>query len=291
MASLYGNEWKDRLKEYLSPEQQEMTSYVISEMQLIILNASLWHCRQPWAVPERKVTDNLILILEKGTLDVQVADQRQTIIPGNCVFIPENLNHSYGFHEGCSECSLFVMHALPLHPSIEHPFSGLDSFFQNLEYSAATFSMLRRGIALRNYNQNEAFAYVSWVVQSIILDLVSAGHYRKETKNYTSSRIKEAYRFIHNNVAEDFSIRDVAESVGLKEVQFRKLFRRETGFSPNAYIHRLRLLYSVRLLTRYNYSLKEVAGKSGFNSVSYFCSSFMKYFHCTPEHYRKKQQK
>lgn len=285
--SIYGNEEKDRLKDYLSAEELRQTAFLLTEMRFIVLNASLWHCREPWRVPERRVTDNLVMIVVDGEYDVTVDGKNAILRRGDAVFIPENVPHNYSFASGFEEGHNFILHVLPLYPSVASPFHGFTSPFLSLSGFESKLESLYRAVALRNYDEATAFSYVGGILQQILIDAALRGNYRCGGFSFSDSRVKEAYRFIAENFTVDLSIRDIAATTGLKEVQFRRIFQRETGFGPSAYIHRLRLLHSVRLLLRYPYKLERIASESGFNSVTYFCSSFLSFFKMSPEKFRR----
>lgn len=288
MNTIYGNEEKDRLSGLLAEEQQKSLEYLLSEMRFIVLNASLWHSFPPWSVGERVIFDNLVLIVADGVLEVTVNGETRRAEAGDCVFIPETISHAYKLGEGCTSCSQFILHVLPLSPTCANPFGILDSCFQKLKYPEAVFSMLRRAIAMRNHNEPLALSYAGTILQQILMEAVEAGHCRTGEHTPGASRLAAAYSFFAQNYTANISIADVAAAVNLKESQFRRIFRQETGFTPNAYLHRLRLLNSVRVLMRRKYTLREVAEHSGFNSVTYFCTSFLRFFKMTPENFRRK---
>jgi AraC-like DNA-binding protein len=164
----------------------------------------------------------------------------------------------------------------------------LDNCFLKLKHKEAIFDMLRRAIAMRNHNDLSALSYAGTIIQHILMEAVEEGHFNPGKNMLSLSRIAAAYDFIADNYARDISIVDVAETVNLKESQFRRIFKRETGFTPNAYLCRIRLQNSVRKLMRHKLTLKEVARQSGFNSVTYFCTSFLRFFKMTPKNFRKK---
>jgi len=95
------------------------------------------------------------------------------------------------------------------------------------------------------------------------------------------------YEFIEINYRNSFSVADLAASVNLKEARFRRIFREASGMTPSEYTHRVRLHHAARLLVRFDYNLAKIAVESGFNSTSYFCSSFLKFYRMTPEQYRR----
>ena len=61
--SLYGNERKIVLENRCSPERYEQIVSFLSAQDFHILNASYWHAEQPWEVPKREISDNLIVIV------------------------------------------------------------------------------------------------------------------------------------------------------------------------------------------------------------------------------------
>ncbi len=286
MATKFGNERKDRLEGYASKELLAELAHLLSEMRFIVLNASLWRCEAPWAVPARRISDNLVVFVIDGELDFSVADATEVLGPGFCAIVPENEWHSYRFHGACERGSIFVLHALPLLPGPANPFRGFVSPFQKLRHPGAVLASLTRGVALRNYSETAAFSYVAEILRGIFLDAAEEGSYVHEGPLSRSSRLKNAYAFINENLANDIGVGDIARSVGLKEVQFRRLFRKEAGLGPSAYLHRLRLLSAARALMRYDYGLETVASMSGFHSTSYFCSSFLRFFKRTPGDFR-----
>jgi len=289
-VSLYGNEEKDRLENYFPDAILQQTSHLLTEMKFIILNASLWRCQTPWHVPERRITDNLVMIPIEGEYAVTVGQESATIRRGEAVFIPEGAPHTYGFAPDCNQGSNFILHALPLYPSATSPFQGFSSPFQRLSHPEAVLEQLYRGVALRNHNESAAFTYIGGILQHLLIDAMVNGNYHCDNMAASDSRIKTAYRFINDNFTANLSINDIATIAGLKEVQFRRIFRRETNLLPNEYIHRLRLMHAVRLLLRYNYKLERIATESGFHSTSYFCSSFQRFFKMTPESFRQKHR-
>jgi len=288
MKTIYGNEEKDRLTSLLTEAQQKSLGYLLSEMRVIVLNASLWHSLPPWSVGERVIFDNLVLIVADGVLSVTVNGETRLAEAGDCIFIPETTPHSYKLAEGCTASSQFILHVLPLSPISANPFGILDSYFQKLKYPEAIFAMFRRAVAIRNHIEPLALSYAGTILQQILMEAIEDGHCQTGEHTPGASRLAAAYEFFAQNYTANISIVDVAAAVNLKESQFRRIFKQETGFTPNAYLHRLRLLNSVRVLMRRKYTLQEVAEKSGFNSVTYFCTSFLHFFKMTPDNFRRK---
>ena len=102
------------------------------------------------------------------------------------------------------------------------------------------------------------------------------------------SRIEQVKRYVDFHfTAPDLSVSRLAQTAGMSEVYFRRLFKAEYGLSPLRYIVSLRL-GKARELMKYPFlSLDECAKQSGFSSQQYFCKVFREYVGITPSDYRK----
>ncbi len=76
----------------------------------------------------------------------------------------------------------------------------------------------------------------------------------------------------------DHKICDYADMCSMSEVGFRKLFIEYTGKTPVEYRTQLRLKMAADMLLDGEYSVTEAAARSGFNSISFFCREFKKFY-------------
>ncbi|HYC87150.1 MAG TPA: nickel-binding protein [Chryseosolibacter sp.] len=74
----------------------------------------------------------------------------------------------------------------------------------------------------------------------------------------------------------------LSTAVGASKAQVYRKLTRLTGYSPNAFIHELRLRNSLQLVRREFGNVAQIAFASGFNSPSYFTKSFKKRFGKSP---------
>lgn len=88
--------------------------------------------------------------------------------------------------------------------------------------------------------------------------------------------------------AENFTVGEMADSIGLNPGVFGKKFRKETGMSPADFVRRVKLEESVRLMREESRNVTETAYSLGFSSSQYFATIFKKYFGRTPKEFRKR---
>jgi len=85
----------------------------------------------------------------------------------------------------------------------------------------------------------------------------------------------------------DITVAAIANSCGISEVYFRKLFKEDFGISPLKYIHQLRVRLAMTLLEAGHYSISEISEQTGFSDQRYFASCFKKETGMTPTEYKK----
>ncbi len=90
------------------------------------------------------------------------------------------------------------------------------------------------------------------------------------------TRIEQEYR------SHALSVAQLAADAGYSRFHFARLFRRETGQNPHAYLQRYRIRRAMELLVSTNNPVKQVALESGFSDCAYFCKEFKRWTHHTP---------
>lgn len=114
------------------------------------------------------------------------------------------------------------------------------------------------------------------IEQSKKLELISA-----------SPILSKAVDFIAKNYNNDFSIEELAGALSISSRYLRRLFREELNTNISSYVNKLRMEKAVELLNTREYSVSEVAYRSGFNSPQYFSTVFLKKTGMTPLGYVK----
>jgi len=125
--------------------------------------------------------------------------------------------------------------------------------------------------------------------KSAILRLVA--YYLENTQTsvsvvQSSSSFLKLTEYISNNLDRKLTIEEMAEVMHLSPNYFIRLFRSQFGTTPMKYITEQRLKLASRLLINKNYTVRDVAIKTGFSTVYYFDRIFKNYTGFTPTQYR-----
>lgn len=102
----------------------------------------------------------------------------------------------------------------------------------------------------------------------------------------TVGGMEEVLSYITKHLEQPISLDELARRAALSPFHFSRMFKRETGFSPHAYLVRSRVDRARYLLKSTNLSVKEIAFSTGFQSECGFCTTFKKWCKSTPTQYR-----
>jgi DNA-binding IclR family transcriptional regulator/AraC-like DNA-binding protein len=107
-------------------------------------------------------------------------------------------------------------------------------------------------------------------------------------RSYYSGIVEQAKTYMAENVHEQLDMEKVAKHFKVGYSWFRRIFKRETGESPNSHYMNLRIAKAKKLLRSSDTPIKEIAEKLGYENQYYFSNIFRKKAGCNPTEYRKK---
>lgn len=108
----------------------------------------------------------------------------------------------------------------------------------------------------------------------------------RETAHGLNEKLQNAVRTISDTYRQNISIPELAQSCGMSETYFRRLFARAYGMSPGDYITHLRISYACELLKNTSLSVETIGYECGYGDPAYFCRVFKKNNGLPPSVYR-----
>ena len=103
------------------------------------------------------------------------------------------------------------------------------------------------------------------------------------------SRISEAISYIRDNIGSRIEISKLADMACMSKDHFTRMFRKETGETPNQYIILRKMEKAELLIVTTEMSVKSIANALGYDDSSYFNRLFRKQTGVTPQQYRDRQ--
>ena len=99
--------------------------------------------------------------------------------------------------------------------------------------------------------------------------------------------IREAENYIRFHYDNEISINSLASLLNLSAEYFSRLFKSETGMTPQNMVIKYRMEKACRLLSSTSLSINEISACIGIHDQRYFSKLFKKRFGCSPTEYRK----
>ena len=102
--------------------------------------------------------------------------------------------------------------------------------------------------------------------------------------------IREAVSFIETHYAEEISVEQIAELLGLHRSYFGKLFKSVTGKSPQQFLMNYRMVKAADQLTLTKKPVHEIGASVGYQNQMHFSRAFKTIYGCSPSQWRKNHQ-
>jgi AraC-like DNA-binding protein len=108
--------------------------------------------------------------------------------------------------------------------------------------------------------------------------------------SFIDYRVRKSIVLMSEQLGSEIALDDVARGAGLSRPHFYKLFRRQTGVTPNIYLNTLRMERAVQRLGQTDQSITEIGDELGFSCQSVFTRFFSSHVGMAPSDYRRAVQ-
>ena len=276
----------------------------ITQMELTLLNAGWAKDDERWNFGPICSTFMRIYWVTRGSAYVTLNGKEHMLTEGHFYLIPPLITHydrsdgvfeHYYFHVSCSTqmteqvfgrytlpfevesnqaCCKFFVEIARRFPELKLPQPEPDSYetTPGLVSSARRFAQYPIG--------------VRYEINGILLQLFSRFlNSSTERAPITDNRIGESVWLIEKNMTRSIAISELASRASLSKEQFIRLFHRQMGQTPTAYIISRKIAHAQMLFAQHHLTVKEVALQLGYQNISYFCRSFRKLVGMSPRQF------
>jgi len=109
-----------------------------------------------------------------------------------------------------------------------------------------------------------------------------------ETQAASHRRIRELQQWISDHLTDDLTVTALADRCHMSERNFSRVFAREVGLTPAAYVESLRLERARLLLETTEHQLEQIARECGFGTVETLRRTFARRLRASPSDYRRR---
>ncbi len=145
---------------------------------------------------------------------------------------------------------------------------------------------------IRDLDDQEAFEIVVLEIRARLgrLALSYFSGKKSDTISLETSQVNHVEKmavFISKNYQNQISVSDIGQEVGLHPDYANSIFKKTFGSTLSEYIIEERIANAQRKLITTELNISQIAYECGFNSLSWFNTTFKKIIGCTPKEYKK----
>lgn len=243
-------------------------------------------------------------LLVEGEAIFAVGEEYHEIHAGEGVFINSSRIHGCWKKEG-GECKFrtVVFHPNLIADSPDSVFyqKYLRNIINNFEFNGVLISkgmpeyteLLTYAEKAWNVGVNEPFGYefemrnlLSKIICILYKEIECDVPKYDEKKHRDNERIKIMLKYIHDNMHEQITVKDIARSAAISESECLRCFHATIKTTPIQYMRRYRISQSAKLLLTTDDKISSIAKACGFDDMSYFAKTFKEIKSVTPNKYR-----
>src|SRR5215831_6296514 len=101
------------------------------------------------------------------------------------------------------------------------------------------------------------------------------------------ARFRRVKEFVDAKIEDEFTLSDMAQSVGLSTSHFSEMFRKSTGETPHQFVLRCRTERAKEILSKAELRVLDVAVACGFKTQQHFARVFRQLCGASPTEYRR----
>jgi transcriptional regulator GlxA family with amidase domain len=105
--------------------------------------------------------------------------------------------------------------------------------------------------------------------------------------NHSDSKITQGQKWLYENFRTRFNLDELARRLGMSPRNFIRRFKKAVGETPLAYLQKLRVAESKRLLEQDFRPIQDIAAETGYDDVLYFRKLFKRHVGVPPGAYRR----
>lgn len=285
-----------------------MRDYTINDLHLLMLHAGYCYHDGDWNWKDVKSPFARLYYVTEGTAQVVMPDGLKTLTPHHFYLIPPNTLHSdickgffahyyvHIYEDPNFDTNIFDDNDFPFEMEALPEDEGLVSRLINLNQQmrlpqSNPQSYDNQPSLFSNIQVSLSRSFPDRLESRGILYTFGARFLRNATpkEQAVDSRIRKSLKYIRSHLNEPIDVGTLSNQVYLTKDHFIRLFRNQTGFTPNVYITNKKLERAELLLVSTSTPLKQIAYDLGYNDLSYFIKLFKKYTHTTPLKYREQR--
>lgn len=281
-------------------------NYPIDKLHLLTLNVGLANHHGDWNWKNVRSPFARLYYVTEGTAQIEMPSGVYTLTPHHLYFIPAYTKHSYI----CD--STFSHYYIHIYEDLQSEMSILEQWDYPMEVNACNtdLELVKRlcfinpflklpqsnpdaydnhQTLVSNLQLNQRRPFCDKVESRGILFVLMSRFLKYATAKaeVRDDRIQVSLDYIRKNIGSRLDIDLLADKACMSKDHYIRVFKRETGETPNVYITKRKLEKAELSLVTTALPIKSIADSLGYDDYSYFNRIFKKNAGVTPLQYRE----
>ncbi|SEN14332.1 AraC-type DNA-binding protein [Prevotella sp. ne3005] len=286
--------------------QPLIMNYPIDKLHLLTLNVGLANHHGDWNWKNVRSPFARLYYVTEGTAQIEMPSGVYTLTPHHLYFIPAYTKHSYI----CD--STFSHYYIHIYEDLQSEMSILEQWDYPMEVNACNtdLELVKRlcfinpflklpqsnpdaydnhQTLVSNLQLNQRRPFCDKVESRGILFVLMSRFLKYATPKaeVRDDRIQVSLDYIRKNIGSRLDIDLLADKACMSKDHYIRVFKRETGETPNVYITKRKLEKAELSLVTTALPIKSIADSLGYDDYSYFNRIFKKNAGVTPLQYRE----
>lgn len=169
-----------------------------------------------------------------------------------------------------------------------HPITVVLSGYDEFKYAQQAIKFGAKEYLLKPVRASDILALLNCLADKYIGLEEKAENMDEEDRKQENPLVKAAKEYMEEHYAEDISLADVAEKLGISQGYLSTMLKSSLGLGFVEYLHQIRIDHACCYLEQNYLKNYEIAYKVGFQDEKYFSKIFKKVKGVSPKEYRKK---
>ena len=286
--------------------QPLIMNYPIDKLHLLTLNVGLANHHGDWNWKNVRSPFARLYYVTEGTAQIEMPSGVYTLTPHHLYFIPAYTKHSYI----CD--STFSHYYIHIYEDLQSEMSILEQWDYPMEVNACNtdLELVKRlcfinpflklpqsnpdaydnhQTLVSNLQLNQRRPFCDKVESRGILFVLMSRFLKYATPKaeVRDDRIQMSLNYIRKNIGSRLDLDLLADKACMSKDHYIRVFKRETGETPNVYITKRKLEKAELSLVTTALPIKSIADSLGYDDYSYFNRIFKKNAGVTPLQYRE----
>lgn len=270
--------------------------FIYNEVEKYNLGYIRWHFH-----PEMEFT-----VVGDNPVEFYIGDRRIILRKDEGIWINSNEMHMVRCPEGISHAALYTVLLMPeflaqktdsiyrkyVQPWIQDPELSYVLFLESIDWHRQVIQALTSAFKM---SKQQEFGYELSIRNEISKIWMKMIQHQKEIPKQISSRttlhsqmrIRTMVNYIQEHCAERLTLTQIADSAHVSRSECIRCFKKNLNVTPIQYLNEYRLENAAELLISSAESINRIAGRCGFEDLSYFGKLFRAAHGVSPSQYRR----